>query len=510
VKTVRVARTADVSTFNPLLYTDKGTGEVIERLYSHLMVTDSAGQYAFGAIVAEARKAQADGRTAYWLRLRDDAYWHDGRPVTGADVQRTLSLILDPAFASPRRSELLDIGAELAVSADGPRAVRIEFGSAGTGIRSLAWLPLIPAHRADSYATRTAPVAGGRVPVGSGEFRFGSHDHEAGTVTLRANAAHWNRPRLDVVQVRRFADSASAVDSVLRGESDIAPKVPPALAALAGSSPRVRVHTSSEGSCVYLGLNALRHPLGDRAVRVALAQAIDRHRLVDEVLAGHGVPARTLIHPDSEWHCPDVVAHEHDARAASEALAAAGWRRSASGTRVGPAGTALTLSLLTAAGDDLKLAAARLISAQLAAIGVAVQVACVPISELLTEHVAARRYDMVMLTLSPLPSPLFLRGFYHSGGPDGSGNRFGYASPAVDALIDSMSMAGQDATLAAAWRVQQLVAQDVPHVPLFHPDVLDVAASWLALPPVTGLVTNRFANLHQWDIARADAARRLP
>jgi peptide/nickel transport system substrate-binding protein len=509
VKTVRVARTAGVATFNPLLYTDKGTGEVVERLYSHLVVTDSAGQYAFGEIVAEARMARADGRTAYWLRLRDDACWHDGRPVTAADVRRTLSLILDPAFGSPRRSTLLDIGSELAVHADGLRAVRIEFGSGGAGIGSLAWLPLIPAHQADSYATRAAPVAGGRVPVGSGEFRFGSHDQEAGTVTLHANAAHWNQPRIDVVQVRRFADSASAVDSVLRGESDIAPKVPPSLAVLARSSPRVRVHTSSEGSCVYLGLNTLRQPLGYRAVRVALAQAIDRHRLVEQVLAGQGVPARTLIHPGSEWHCPDVVAHEHDPRAASEALAAAGWRRSASGTRVGPDGTELTLSLLTAAGDDLKLATARLVSAQLAAIGVAVEVARVPISELLTEHVATRRYDMVMLTLSPLPSPSFLRGFYHSGGPDGSGNRFGYASPAVDALIDSMSLAEQDATLAA-WRVQQLVAQDVPHVPLFHPDVLDVAASWLALPPVTGLVTNRFASLHQWDIARADAARRLP
>ncbi|HTU73921.1 MAG TPA: ABC transporter substrate-binding protein [Trebonia sp.] len=507
--TVRVARTADVATFNPLLYTDKGTGEVVERLFSHLVVTDSAGQYAFGEIVAEARKTRADGRTAYWLRLRDDAYWHDGRPVTAADVRRTLSLILDPAFGSPRRSALLDIGSELVVSADGPRAVRIEFGSAGAGIRALAWLPLIPAHRAGSYATRTAPVAGGRALVGSGEFRLGSHDPAAGTVTLQANAAHWNQPRIDVVQVRRFADSASALDSVLRGDSDIAPKVPPALAALARSSPRVRVHTSSEGSCVYLGLNTLRHPLGDRAVRVALAQAIDRRRLVEEVLAGHGLPARTLIHPDSEWHCRDVLAREHDARAASAALAAAGWRRSGSGTRVGPAGTALRLSLLTAAGDDLKLATARLISAQLAAVGVAVDVACVPIAELLTEHVATRRYDMVMLTLSPLPSPSFLRDFYHSGGPDGGGNRFGYRNRAVDALIDSMSMAARDAT-DAAWQVQRLVAQDVPHVPLFHPDVIDVAASWLALPPITGLVTNRFASLHQWDIARADTARRLP
>lgn len=510
IKTVRVARTVDVGTFNPLLYTDKGTGEVVERLHSHLVVTDSAGQYAFGPVVAEARTADSEGRTVYWLRLRDDACWHDGRPVTAADVQFTLSLVLDPAFGSPRRPTVLDVGPDLTVGADGPRVVRLEFGSAGAGIQALAWLPVVPAHLASRYATRTSPVADGHAPVGSGAFRFGSHDPAAGTVTLRAYPAHWDPPRLGTVHVRRFPDAASAVESVLRGESDIAPKVPPPLAALAASSPGVRVHTSSEGSCVYLGLNTLRRPLEDHGVRVALARAIDRDRLVDAVLAGHGIPARTLIHPRSEWYCPDAVEHQHDARAASLALDLAGWRRSPSGTRTGPDGTALSLSLLTTAGDDLKLETARLIAAQLAAVGVDVRVESLPIADLLSDRVYPRRYDMVLLTLNPLPSPLFLRGFYHSGGADGTGNRFGYASAAVDDLIDALPLEQGGTAGPVARRIQQLVARDVPHVPLYHPDAVDIAASWLALPPLAGVVTSRFADLHRWDVTGAGKAGRLP
>jgi peptide/nickel transport system substrate-binding protein len=501
-KLVRVARTTGVATFNPLLYNDRGTGEVLNRLYSHLVVTDSDGRYAFGAIVAEAAPARTPGRAGYRLRLRDDARWHDGRPVTAADAEFTISRILDPALGSPRRPEVLAMGRDLTVSADGPQTVRVEYAPGrGAGLRALAWLPVLPAHMAASYASRDAPVGAGRTPVGSGEFRFGSHDPADGTVTLRANPAHWTPPRLDAVCLRRFPDSAAAVESVLRGESDIATSVRPSLSAMTKGAPGVTVHTSTDGSCAYLGFNTLAGPLRDRRVRVALARAIDRGRLVDAVLGGHGLPARSLIHPRSEWHCADTPDHPHDARAAGEALDRAGWRRTASGTRAGPDGTPLSLSLLTVDGDDVKLDAARLIAEQLASAGVGVRVESVPMAVLLNDHVYPRRYEMVLLALNPGPVPSFLPAFYHSGGGDGTGNRFGYASKAVDDLLASLPPLDEEgAARDAVHKVQRLVAADAPHVPLFHPDVLDVAASWLVLPRLDGLVTNRFTDLHRWDV----------
>jgi len=508
-KLVRVARTTDVATFNPLLYNDLGTGEVLNRLYSHLVVTDSAGRYTFGAIVAEAHPTSSTGRARYRLRLRDDARWHDGRAVTAADVEFTISRILDPAFGSPRRPELMAIGHDLAVSADGPRTVRIEFRpTGGAGIRALAWLPVLPAHLAASYTDQAAPVAEGHAPVGSGEFRFGSYDAAEGTVTLRANPAHWTPPRLDTVHWRRFPDSAAAVGSVLRGDSDIATSVRPSLAALIDAPPGVRVHTSSDGSCTYLGYNTLCGPLRDRDVRTALASAIDRRRLVDAVLGGHGIPARTLIHPRSEWHCADAVDPRYDVRAADEALDRAGWRRAASGTRTGPGGKVLSLSLLTVRGDEVKLDTARLIARQLAEAGVGIRVEPTTMAELLNGHVYPRRYEMVLLALNPGPSPSFLRAFYHSSGGNGGGNRFGYANRAVDDLIDALPpLDAPDPAHGAVWEIQRLVAKDVPHVPLFHPDVVDVASSRLVLPRLQGLATNRFSDLHRWDVKAPDATR---
>lgn len=497
-KLVRVARTTSVATFNPLLYNDLGTGELLNRLHSHLVVTDGAGRYTLGGIVADARPVSGDGRAGYQLRLRDDARWHDGRAVTAADVEFTTSRVLDPAFGSPRRPELLTTGDDLTISADSRLTVRVEFtAGSGAGLPGLAWLPVLPAHLADSYADTSAPVTGGRRPVGSGEFMFSSRDPQEDVVTLRAHRAHWTPPRLDAVCWRRFPSSAAAVDSVLRGDSDIATSVLPSLAAMAAGAPGVRVHARSDGSCTYLGYNTRSGPLRDRDVRTAIARAIDRPRLVDTVLGGHGIAARTLIHPGSEWHCPDAADPAHDPRAAGDALDRAGWRLSASGTRTGPDGSALSLSLLTVSGDDVKLHTARLIARQLAAIGVDARVESLPMAELLTGHIYSRRYEMVVLALNPGPSPSFLRAFYHSG----SGNRFGYANRAVDGLISALPPLDDPGAARDQVRdIQRLVASDMPHVPLFHPEVVHIASSRLELPRQDGLVTNRFSDLHHWDI----------
>ncbi len=500
--TVHIARTTNVTTFNPLRYNDQGTGEVLNRLYSHLVVTDSADRYVYGSLVAEAHQTTTPDRARYQLRLRDDARWHDGKEVTAEDVEFTISRVLDPALGSPRRPELLACGHDLTVSSDGERTVLIEFTpTGGAGIRALAWLPVLPAHLDTGRADQADPPPEGHAPVGSGEFRFESYDQADGTVTLRANQAHWAPPRLDAVRWRRFADSAAAVDSVLRGESDIATSVRPSLAASIEGSPGVRVHASSSGSCTYLGLNVESGPLRDRDLRVALASAISRQHLVDAVLGGHGLPARTLIHPRSGWHCHNAAEYRLDRRAAGEALDRAGWRLAAGGTRTHRDGSALSLSLLTVRGDDVKQEAAGLIARQLAGIGVQVRLESAAMADLLNDRVYPRQYEMVLLALNPGPSPSFLRAFYHSGGGEKAANRFGYASQAVDGLIDALPpLDDEESARDPVREIQRLVALDVPHVPLFFPDVVDVASSRLVLHKLDGLFNNRFSDLHRWDV----------
>ena len=87
-------------------------------------------------------------------------------------------------------------------------------------------------------------------------------------------------------------------------------------------------------------------------------------------------------------------------------------------------------------------------------------------------------------------------------------NRFGYASQAVDDLIDALPpMDDEESAREPVREIQQLVASDVPHVPLFFPDVVDVASSRLVLRRLDGLFNNRFSDLHRWDVTVPDPAR---
>jgi len=483
--TVRIARTTDVTTFHPLRYNDKGTGEVLNRMFSHLLVTDAAGRYVPGSLVEDMRETRLGDRVRHTLRLRAGARWHDGAPVTGRDVAFTIGRVLDPAGDSPRRPEVLTIGTGLTVDCPEPHLVEIEYTPSGQGgLRALAWLPVLPAHHYGPAGPAAGPFD--LPPLGSGEFRFAGREPADGTIELVANPDHWAPPTLGGARWRRYPDAAAAVEAVRSGAADIATAVPPALAGTVAGDPDLRVHTSSDGSCVYLGYQTQAPPLRDVRVREALSMAIDRRRLVAEVLAGRGRTATTIIHPDSGWHCADVAGSGYDPGAARHRLAGLD--------------EPLRLTLLTVADDEVKLAAARLIAGQLADVGVQVVVRPLPIAELLREHVYPRRFELVLLALNPGPSPSFLRSFYHSGG-DGQANRFGYADPDVDRMIDALPPLDDEAAAAEpVRRIQRAVAAGVPHTPLFHPDVVDVASAALRLPPLTGLHTNRFSDLHRWEL----------
>lgn len=494
-KRIRVARTVQITSMNPLLYNDKGTGEYLQRHYSHLVVTDAHSRYRTGSIVHAMRRGpRHDGRSSYLFQLRP-AMWHDGTPVTARDVQFTIEAVLDEDFPTPRRPELLAVGSDLTAIPRSDREILIEFGGHGVGLRGLAWLPILPRHY---YGTAANLRSHDLPPVGSGEFCYQSGQAGGLRAAMTANSAHWTPAGVDLVEWRRFDTSRDAVDSVLAGESEIATRIQPSLADRAADAPGVAVHVSNDGTVAYLAYNLDAPLVGDRDLRAALTDAIDRVALVDQILHGHGRTANSLIHPDTPWHCPDLSPPTTDLRAATAALDRLGWRRSADGFRRDRSGRPFAVTLHTVAEDEVKRAAAGQIVEQLGRVGVRVEVRPVSIAELLNQHIYPRRYDLALLALNPGPTPSYLRAFYHSGG-----NRFGYRNAAVDELIDTLPVDWDEAdptAVAAVHDIQRRVDRDVPHTPLFFPKVIDVASTRLTLPPVDGLFISRFSDLHNWRI----------
>ncbi|GAA1985895.1 peptide-binding protein [Nocardiopsis rhodophaea] len=496
---VRIGRTADVTVLNPLLYSDLATGEVLNRIFDHLVITDDDMRYVPGRLVRD--WATDDSGLVWDFRMRPEARWHDGWPVTADDAVFTFGALLDPAVGSRRRPEFLVAGEPIRFTAPEPHLLRVHLpGPYPALLDSLAWRPILPQHR-----YRDAPLAAhplNAAPVGSGAFAFEERG-DGGRVVLRANRDyHLGRPPLDRVVWRCLPDPEDAAAAIRAGELDYLQGVDPAAAEELACRPELRTRSSVDASFTYLAFH-LDHPLfSDAAVRRALARGIDREGLVRDVLNGRGEVAHSMVTPLSPWHNPLVPRTRYDPVEAEQMLDAAGFPRGPGGLRAAPDGRELAFTLLTVAGDRVKERAAAGVAADLARLGVAVAVETHPMEVLLREHVYPRRYAAALMALAPGPDPAYLHACYHSRMLTPQGwNRTAYRSPVVDSLLDrAETEPDPDARRALLDEAQARIVGDVPQVFLFHPVVVDVAHSRLRLPRPPRTPGNRFMHLHQWDV----------
>jgi peptide/nickel transport system substrate-binding protein len=502
---ITIGRVDDVTTLNPILYGDLPTGEVVNRLFDHLVLTDPEGGYIPGRLLSH-WETSGDGLT--WdFHLRAAARWHDGRPVTARDACCSLRAMLDPATASPRRAEFLVDGKPPAYEAITPHLLRISLPAPHAPfLASLAWRPLIPAHVYDGDGDAIARNPHNDAPVGSGAFEFESWERGA-ELTMRANLDyHQGRAPVDRVRWRCFPDREAAVEALLDGSVDYVPGVPPAHIGAIEHEPRLSLIRSLDGSFTFLGFRLTRPPFDDARVRRALHHAIDRERIVATVLRGEGEVAHSAVIPSSPWHNPDVAHYPYDTRRAAELLDAAGWRAAADdGVRCDRGGRPFEFTIVTAANDPLKAGAARAIADDLAALGVIAHIEQRPLGELLTERAFAGDFEALLLGLTPGLDPGFLHGFYHSAmAPPGGWNMLAYADGTVDALLDSSQRATDQAERSAlVAQALARVALDAPHVMLFHPASVDAATTALSMPPLPPTPGNRFMYMHRWSVVRA-------
>lgn len=243
--------------------------------------------------LARSVKRSAGGRRVV-IRLRRGVRWHDGRPLTAADVVFTFKFVkthvhrrFTPQLVGIRR-----------VRAASPRTVTIDLHQPAPGFldQPLADLPILPRHLwADRPADQWIPPG---LPIGSGPYRFASYAPGKG-YTFAANRAYFRgRPRVGRIEVDFARRGRRTDDALKRGDVDILPT------GVAPDSPLddargIAVAQGINYSGTALAFNLRRPPFHRARARRAVAHALDRDRIA---AAGGSVPAtRGFLHPASPW-----------------------------------------------------------------------------------------------------------------------------------------------------------------------------------------------------------------
>ncbi len=292
--------------------------------------------------------------------LRQGVTFHDGRPLTGADVVYTYEQVLDSANNSPVRG---DYAAIEKVESPGPRTVVFHLKHPYAPILQRATLGIVP---------DKSDLAGN--PVGTGPYAFVSWT-KGDKITLRANDRYWGRPPAIRNLVLAYTSDDNARATRMAAGEFTATELPPKAVARFREQPGMTVYEVD--SADYRGVMfPLEQPVtGDPAIRRALSLAMDREAMVSAILAGAGAPAFGPIAPGTDWHNPAVTGSAAPDRGkAAATLDAAGWKAGADGIRAKD-GTPARFTLMYPAGDSLRKELALAVASDAKQVGIDVRLA---------------------------------------------------------------------------------------------------------------------------------------
>ncbi len=506
------------SSVNPVTARTQADRDLVALLFRGLVRSGGDGRPV--ADLAAGWTVEAKG-TRWTFRLRADARWQDGVPVTSDDVVYTVRVLQDPAYTGPLAAGWQGVTATAIDAA----TVRFDLAVPLGGFLQAAAQPLLPAHLlAGVPVAELADAPFSMRPVGNGPFALTELTTDAAHLepvlepldlgpgplaTLGPGTVAPGGPLLTALELRFFPGPDEAAAAYRAGEVDAVSGLPPAAAATLATERATRriAYPGTTLTGVYLNLRPGAGPFSDARVRTALLAALDRGRLVTDLLAGYGQRADAPIPPSSWAYDPKAApAVAYDRKAAAAALRAAGWTRTGAGWLPPRAKKPVTIELLAvdATVNSVTAGAAARVAAAWTSLGIPTTVTSLAAGDLVdrlrsAEFVAA--VADVNVGLDPDPYPLLASSQVQAGGSNVSG----FQDRALDAALAAARAPGTDAVRGAAYtRLQALLGQLEPILPLFFRDSVFVVSDRLVGPRAAPVAdpSGRFWDVITWSVGR--------
>ncbi len=411
--------------------------------------------------LAKSWEVAPDGRTVT-LHLVDNALFHDGEPVTAADVAFTIGVI---KADHPFKTMLEPVAT---VETPDPLTVVIHLSRPHPALllsMSPALMPILPKHVfGDGRDVKNHPA--NLKPIGSGPYRFVEYK-QGEYVALEKFEKFFipGRPKLDRIVQRIIPDPNSLVISTERGEIDVLPFVSGVRdIERLSKAPKLKVTprgVEGIGPLNWLAFNTRKAPLDDARVRQALAFAANRDFITSKLFAGKAQAATGPIVPGTPFYEPNVEVYAFNLAKAEQLLDATGHPKGADGTRF-----PLTIDYIPGDNEGQRNIAEYLRAAY-KKVGVALEVRAAPDFPTWAQRVSNFDFDLTMDTVFNWGDPVIgvARTYLSDNIRKGViwSNTQQYANPAVDDLLVKAAVETDAAQRKALYSTfQKTVVNDVP------------------------------------------------
>jgi peptide/nickel transport system substrate-binding protein len=424
-----------------------------------------------------AREYNADSAGLRWtVRLHEGVTFHDGRPLTSADVKFTVEYLQKNA-----RPRWVLTNIDRVETPDPLTAIFVlKEPKASFVLNPLADLPIIPQHIWSSIEKPLEQTT--QLPIGSGPYKLVEYV-ENQVHRFQANPDYFKgRPIVNEIVMPYIATTQAAFTAVQSGQAD---------AASASLTPELKAQFNQGGLKTaggsgyrgwYLYMNTGRAPFDKAEFRQAMAAAVNNDDIVATALLGAGATGSPgFVHRSTPWANPATRDGRHDPNRARSLLDGLGYRDTDNDGVREMGTTKLEFDLITRNNDPVAVRAAELISQSVAQVGVKLNVTA------LDQTTAGSRtwpdyaigatpkgdYTIALFSWAAAvqQDPDFLRSLFHSSTALGTLNRSGYKNPQYDDLADQQTKAVDEAARnRILGQMQDILARDMPAYPLFYPD----------------------------------------
>jgi peptide/nickel transport system substrate-binding protein/microcin C transport system substrate-binding protein len=470
------------TTLNALSSSDAYATEVQSMILEGLL-TRNPDTREWEPALASAWSISKDGKT-FEFTLRDGVKWHDGKPLTVADVKFSFDAIMDPKDKY-KTAHLKSYYENIkSVEVVGTNKIKFHVGTPYfNNFTVAAGITVVPKHLYENPSKEQEKILN-KTLVGTGPYMLKEFDRSK-RIVLTSNPNWWGRSapnmkgmhNFQTITMRFIQDSTISIRSIENGDIDylgLQPEeyVQKAVGPKWGKSVhKVKTQNKQVSGYAFVGFNLTNPIFKSVKTREAIVSLFDREKMIKKLLFDMSLPATGPLYQQSDYADPSVKAISFDPKAALKKLTDDGWKdtdgdkildKMIDGKKVKLSFTILEplpdfVKFLTTFQEDAKKA------------GVDVQVKVVEWNAFI-KLLDERKFEAVRLAWGGGDLDWDPKQIWHSESIKNQGSNFvQYSNPKVDKLIDeSRLLMDKKARVTKLREVYRTIAADVPYIFLFN------------------------------------------
>lgn len=496
---------------NPILAISDADRDMTALIYSGLMKSTADGNLA--PDIAESYEISKDG-LVYKFKLKDNIYFHDDKKLTTDDVEFTINKTQDSILKSPKKASWDGV----TVNKLNEREIEFILKQPYSPFLENTTLGILPKHiwsnsESDQFSFNLSNIE----PIGSGPYKISAVKKNSYGIPAYYYLSSFGKytlgkPYIKKLIVSFYPNEKSLIEAFKNGDVESMNTVSAQNAEILKNEKGLRVVRAPLSRIFGIFFNQSQaQVLANSEVREALDMAVDRSKIVKEILNGYAVEIdspipRGLIENGVILNNQENVAKENaDSRAekASALLLNGGWKmndeekilekKTKNGTEQ------LKFSISTSNTPEMKKVA-EMVKGEWEKLGAKIEVKIFESGDL-NQNIRSRKYDSLLFG-EIIGRDLDLFAFWHSSQRKDPGLNIAlYANSKVDKLLDDARKIGDKIERINNYKeFEKEIKKDLPVIFLYSPDFIYILPEKTRGYDIRQIITpaERFLNINEW------------